>query len=294
MSDTHSDESATEILQRIFSTVHTKVAAVIFALADGQAMKGVDRDGLIVPLTELGVGNVPSTLQRARIENQGDGCYKHNGKQGNQARLAVTERGVAMVKKLFTNEQGQLDQDALDWVVDKIQELGQAGAAEPGEAAEGEDQDDGPPSSKRARRSASATAGGAASAPQSPGAATTVAEVEVDAIPDTDEEDADVPSALEKRLKALLAQHDAAIDQDALGELYGKESALFYQAHKRAPTAEEASALLRGAKTEQSAMTTIGQGAVSRAQISTLLRKVRDVQQLPELVRSLEARAAAA
>ena len=298
MSDTHSDSEDGEqaALVQILNTVHLKVAGTLYALSGGKAMVGVNRAAVTPVLEALGVGNVPSALQPARIEAQGGGAYKHNGGSGASARLAITERGVALVKRLFTSEAGQVQEDVLAGMVSVIKRLGQADQdkqAEAGEAGEASEEDDGPPSSKRARRSASATAGGATSTPQSPGAATAVAEAAVKAIADSDEEGANAPSALEKRLKALLAQHDAAIDQDALGELYGKETANFYQTHKRAPTTEEAANLLRGAKCEQSAVTTVGDG-VSRAQIATLLRKLREAQKLHEMVKALEVRAAAA
>lgn len=273
-----SEDEVGNALEQVLSTVHLRIMGGLFALSDTTPMKGVDRSVLIPVLEALGVGNASSAVQCARIEANGDGCYLHNGKAAGSARLAITERGIGIIKRIFTDARtGELDAEGLNGMVESIKAL-----AKPDEPADA-DKDDAPPP-KRARRSAAA-----ASTPQQSPAPEMQGQIVLDA---SDDEDKDGLAGLQKRLKGLLMAHDAAIDQDALAELYGAESAKFYKENCRAPGADEAAALLRSAKVEVSAMTSLGQGAVSRAQISTLLRKVREVHQLPEMVKSLEERAA--
>jgi hypothetical protein len=272
-----------QALERL-STVPLKLAAVLYAATDGNPMTSVARDDLLAPLAAIGCDNAANATQANRVMNyQTANWFGHNAERGSNARISLTGEGVDAITGLFTNAEGELDEDELNAVCLAIN------AGDIGSGADGT-----PPLSKRKQaRGAAGTGDGDA-----PPVATTTAEVQVEACPDdeTEEEDDDddgddtIPE-LQQRVDHLARLFDEGIQKGPLAQAYGELAAAFLDEHDRVPTSKESDELVRDARAAMYAEMEVGDGKLKRAEISDMFLKLQEASKLPGEVRALEARA---
>lgn len=256
--DTSEADADTVALAPLYS-VATKIVATLYALAGGRAEVGISREDLLRPLAAMNVGNPGNALRFARVATYDPVWFRHNGERGQNARLALTPRGVTMVMNMHTRAEGGVDQASLDAMVAAIGRLC-APATPP------------PPPKKRRAETANQEA----------------EEAPVEDEDEGEEEGEEEASGLELRLEALLDRFDGAIDPDAVAQAYGQAAAAHLRVHKAVPSNEQSEAMLREARATLIASVSIGRGGVKREQVSALLLKVRAASKLPEQVAALE------
>ena len=253
-------------------TTGLKVVAVLFALTDGGVGVNVARDDLFNALRALHVTDPATALQKARLCSKANiaAMLVHDGGAGEAARLALTQRGADFIRNSYANGDGGTDRGGLAHAMATVRALDAGRAPPPSPELQ-------PPPQKRARTSAP---GSSSSAPPPPPAGAPA------------DADGDGLAQLEARLERLAARFERDIDQDLLGEEYGRLAAEHFKEHGAVPSAEESSALLGEARTALASAVVVGSGKVRLAEVVNLCKLVRAAKSLPTDVKRLEARMA--
>jgi hypothetical protein len=273
-------------LERL-ANVPLKLAGALYAAAGGRPMVGIARDDLFAPLEALGVDNPGNATQQNRIKNYAVAhWFFHNQEKGADARISLTQKGFEAFHEVFTNDEDEVEQDALDALCAAINDGGS-----PQEAA-----DTTPISQRKPLR----LGGGAPAAAAAAAAAEAEAEAEADVAvteEEDDDDDVDVDSLAEllNRVDYIQRRFDDGTNKELLAAAYGDRVAGFLNAKGRVPTSREGDQMLREVRREQYNDMEIGDGAVKHSEIHAMFLKLEEAVKLAtELafeVRALEERA---
>lgn len=260
-----------------------KIAAVIYALSDGQANVGIAKADLVRPLEGMGVS--ASALEKARVNRYDCGYFAHNQERGADARLHLTGRGLTVLKRIYTSAEGDLETDALETMVQNVhamagrrsQKRAREAEAEVEAEVEAETED-----AEEAEEDAEDASAVAAPAP-APAAAAAPS-----LVPDNSLE------ACATKLTQLLARFEQSDDEttnDRLAEGFSNAIGEFFKAQKRPPTTDESNAMLKDVRKALAQKVVLGSGKVTRQEVRQLLLNIEAAKSLPAAVAAVVARA---
>jgi len=255
-----------------------KIAAVLFALADGKANVAIAKTDLVRPLEGMDVA--ASALEKARVNRYDCGYFEHNQERGADARLHLTGRGLTVLKRIYTSVEGDFEPDALDTMVKNIHTLaGRRSGKKRAREVEVEAETEGEATDEDAEE-APAVAAPAPAPAAAPAAAPAL-----------------VPNSLEDcaaKLTTLLERFEQPDDEttnDRLAEGFSNAIGEFFKEHKRVPSTDESNSCLKEARKALAQKVVLGSGRVKRQEVRQLLLSVEAAQSLPAAVTALVARA---
>tara|TARA_Y100000389_G_scaffold198163_1_gene234153 strand:- start:257 stop:1261 length:1005 start_codon:yes stop_codon:yes gene_type:complete len=298
-----------EAVERLTS-VPLKIAGALYAAAGGKPMVGIAREDLLAPLEALGVDNPSNATQQNRLKNYAVAhWFLHNQERGADARISLTREGIDALREVFTNDEDEVEQDALDALCAAMR-----GGGTPQDAAE---------TTPLSQRKPSRLGGGTPAAAAAEEAEEALVEAEAEAedeaededeagaededeaeVAETEEEDTDYDDvdvdldalvALQNRIDCLQKRFDDGVNVVTLAAAYGDSASGFLQAQGRVPTSREGDRLLREARRAMYGDMEIGDGAVKHDEIRAMFLKleaaVKLATKLAFEVRALEERA---
>lgn len=259
-----------------------KIAAVIYALADGQANVGIAKADLVRPLEGMGVS--ASALEKARVNRYDCGYFAHNQERGADARLHLTGRGLTVLKRIYTSAEGDLETEALETMVQNVHAMAGRRSQKRAREVEAETEAEATDDAEEAEEDAEDATAVAAPAPAPAPAAAAAPSL----VPDNSLE------ACAAKLTQLLARFEQPDDEttnDRLAEHFSNVIGEFFKEHKRPPTTDESNAMLKDARKALAQKVVLGSGKVTRQEVRQLLLNVEAAKSLPAAVAAVVARA---